>query len=115
MIVESLKSCYFCIFFGLGSHTINYADCTCTYMQLWPIVIPCAIWATKSDVHDKMAEGMMTLLVYMNVCETLLIVSGDVELNPSPSKTCPKFKKYFPKRTIVCSFAGYIMLLESKS
>ena len=33
-----------------------------------------------------MTECMMNLLVYKYVCETLLIVSGDVELNLGPSK-----------------------------
>ena len=52
-----------------------------------------------------MTECMMNLLVYQNVCETLLIVSGcDVELNPGPSKTCPKYEKCVPNRTIVCLF-----------
>ena len=40
-----------------------------------------------------MTECMMNLLVYMNVCETLLIVSGcDVELNPGPSKHVQSMK-----------------------
>ena len=51
-------------------------------------------------------ECMMTLLVYKIICETLLIVSFDVELNPGPSKTCPKFEKSVPDRTIVPS-CGY--------
>ena len=33
-------------------------------------------------------------------------VSGDVELNPGPSKTCPKCEKSQPNRTILCS-CGY--------
>ena len=33
---------------------------------------------------------MMTLVVYENICEMLLIFSGNVGLNPGPSKTCPK-------------------------
>ena len=45
-----------------------------------------------------MTECIMNLLVYKYVCETLLIVGGcDVELNP-------KYDKYVPNRTIVCSF-----------
>ena len=52
-----------------------------------------------------MTECMMNLLVYKYVCETLLIVScGVVELNPDPSKTCPKYETSVPNRTIVCSF-----------
>ena len=34
---------------------------------------------------------MMTLLVYKDICSKLLIVSGDAEINPGPSKTCPKY------------------------
>ena len=52
-----------------------------------------------------MTECMMNLLVYNYVCETLLIVSGsDVELNFGPSKTCPKYEKSVPNRTIMCLF-----------
>ena len=62
-----------------------------------------------------MTECMMYLLVYTNVCETLLIVSGcDVELNPGPSKTCPKYEKSLPNRTMVCSFR-YIFRIAVKS
>ena len=50
---------------------------------------------------------MMTLLVYKNVCEKLLIVSGNVEMNPGPSKTCPKCEKSVPNRTMVCSCAYF--------
>ena len=50
----------------------------------------------------KMSECMMTLLVYKNVCEKLLI-SGNVETNPGPSKTCPKCEKSVPNGTMVCS------------
>ena len=47
---------------------------------------------------------MMNLLVYKYVCETLIVSFGVVELNPDPSKTCPKYETYLPNRTIVCSF-----------
>ena len=48
-----------------------------------------------------MTECMMNLLDYKYVCETLLIVGGsDVELNPGPSKTCPKYNKYVKCRTL---------------
>ena len=53
-----------------------------------------------------MSECMMTLLVYKDICEKLLIVSGNVEMNPGPSKTCPKCEKSVPNRTMVCS-CGY--------
>ena len=71
--------------------------------------------ATRSDVQGKITECMMTLLVYMNVCEKLLTVSGcDVELNPGPSKTCPKCKKSVPNRTIVCVLVGILLVNENK-
>ena len=54
----------------------------------------------------KMSERMMAFLVYKDICDKLLIVSGDVEINPGPSKTCPKCDKSVPNRTIVCS-CGY--------
>ena len=41
-----------------------------------------------------MTKSRMILLMYKNICERLLIiVSGGVELNPGPSKTCPKCEK----------------------
>ena len=59
---------------------------------------------------------MMNLLVYKYVCETLLIVSGGVvELNPGPSKTCPKYETYLPNRTIVCSFRYTLRNSASRS
>ena len=36
-----------------------------------------------------------------NICETLLIVSGDVEMSPGPSKACPKFEKPVPNKMMV--------------
>ena len=57
-----------------------------------------------------MTKSIMILLVYKNICETLLIiVSGDVELNPGPSKTCPKCEKSVSNRTMVsqCAFRKY--------
>ena len=54
----------------------------------------------------KMSECMMTLLVYKDICEKLLIVSGNVEMNPGPSKVCPKCEKSVANRTMVCS-CGY--------
>ena len=47
-------------------------------------------------------------------CETLLIVSGDVELNPGPSKACLKCEKSVHNRTIVCS-CGHMYTLESEN
>ena len=49
----------------------------------------CVVLQGSSDVYGKTTECMMTLLVYKNICETLLIVSGDVESNPGPPRTCP--------------------------
>ena len=44
------------------------------------------------DVYGKTTECMMTLLVNKNILE-ILIVNGDVELNPGPSRICRKCEK----------------------
>ena len=53
----------------------------------------------------------------MNICKTLLIVSGDTELNPGPSKTPPKCEKYVPNRlnVHVDIHVHVHVLLESKN
>ena len=51
----------------------------------------------------------------MNICKTLLIVSGDTELNPGPSKTSPKCEKSVPNRLNVHVDIHVHVLLESKN
>ena len=42
---------------------------------------------------------MCNLLVTALIIALLLIVSGNVELNPGPMKKCPKFEKIMPTRS----------------
>ena len=49
---------------------------------------------------------MCCLLVYASIVAMLLIVSGDVELNPGPCKKCPKCESMVSNRMINCK-CGY--------
>ena len=51
----------------------------------------------------KMSECMMTLLGCIRIFVKNWIGSGNVEMNPGPSKTCPKCEKSVP---MACS-CGY--------
>ena len=53
-------------------------------------------------VNDlKQLKVMCNLLVTASIIALLLIVSGNVELNPEPMKKCPKCDKIMPIRFIV--------------
>ena len=45
---------------------------------------------------------MCNLLVTALIIALLLIVSGNVELNPGPMKKCPKCEKMMPPRSNNC-------------
>ena len=47
------------------------------------------------------SKVMCNLLVTALIIAMLLIVSGNVELNPGPMKKCPKCEKMMPTRFIV--------------
>ena len=53
---------------------------------------------------------MCNLLVTASIISVLLIVSGNVELNPGPMKKCPKCEKMMPTRFIVDVVICYAML-----
>ena len=54
---------------------------------------------------------MYNLLVTALIIALLLIVSGNVELNPGQLKKCPKCEKMMPTRFIVDVVNCYAMLL----
>ena len=45
---------------------------------------------------------MFNLLVTALIIALLLIVSGNVELNPGPMKKCPKCEKMMPTKVVLC-------------
>ena len=98
-------------FFNVGSWLVNLptmvslSDWRESFHSFNSVMLGCDSYISWSYVC-KMNECMMTLLVYKDICGKLLIVSGDVEINPGPSKTCPKCEKSVPNRTMVCS-CGY--------
>ena len=51
---------------------------------------------------------MCNLLVTALIVALLLIVSGNVKLNPGPIKKCPKCEKIMPTRTNNCK-CGYLL------
>ena len=51
---------------------------------------------------------MCNLLVTASIVALLLIVSGNVELNPGPMKRCPKCEKMMPTRFIVDVVICYV-------
>ena len=44
----------------------------------------------------------MCILVITSTVGLLLIVSGDLEVNPGPSKKCPKCEAFVSNRAIKC-------------
>ena len=50
--------------------------------------------------------SVVCLLVRMNTCAMFLVVSGNIELNPGPTKKCPQCEKYVNSNTITCT-CGY--------
>ena len=42
----------------------------------------------------------ISLLVYASIIGMMLIMSGNVGLNPGPSKKCPKCEAFVPNRTM---------------
>ena len=51
---------------------------------------------------------MCNLLVTALIIALLLIVSGNVKLNPGPMKKCPKRKKMISTRSNNCKY-GYLL------
>ena len=93
-------------FFNVGSGLVNLPSMV--YLSDWresfhsfnSVMLGCdsnILW----NYVCKMSERKMTLLVYRVICGKLLIVSGDVEINPGRLKTCPKCDKSVPNRTIM--------------
>ena len=85
----SVTFCPFSIFLGqcgvgfLLESAIKLSLLYLLYLELCVVII-------VSQRMVRRTECMMTLVVYENICEMLLIFSGNVGLNPGPSKTCPK-------------------------
>ena len=52
-------------------------------------------------IHECMK--CLSLIVYANIIAMLLIVSGDVELNPGPTKKCPNCNDFVANRVKKCN------------
>ena len=71
----------------------------------------------KNCKFQKCEDGTMShecmkclsLIVYTNIIAMLLIVSGNVELNPGPTKKCPKYENSVANRVKKCN-CGHVFL-----